>query len=103
MVATTVAIFDFTWGGRHDVKATPVDVALLRFAIDTNPVVAGADRVLLARGGDVTRDAVMLMPGVAMISVDAVAPTLAAAAPAGTLKFQFDQHAVVTLVGVIDI
>lgn len=103
MVATTVAIFDFTWGGRHDVKATPVDVALLRFAIDTNPVVAGADRVLLAQGGDATRDAVMLMPGVAMISVDAVAPALAATVPAGTLKFQFDQHAVVTLVGVIDI
>jgi hypothetical protein len=103
MVATTVAIFDFTWGGRHDVKATPVDVVLLRLAIDANPVVAGADRVLLARGGDATRDAVMLMPGVAMISVDAVAPALAAAVPAGTLKFQFDQHAVVTLVGVIDI
>jgi hypothetical protein len=43
------------------------------------------------------------MPGVAMISVDAVAPALAATVPAGTLKFQFDQHAVVTLVGVIDI
>jgi hypothetical protein len=103
VVKTMMAIIDFTWGGRHDLRMSKMDVIAVRTLIDANPVVAGADRVVLSRGADTGRDPIMLMPGVAIISVDAISPTLLSTAPVETLQFQLESHAAVTLVGVIDI
>lgn len=106
IVDTVRFIVSFAYDPRHEIVLKGQDLEILQILVRANPLIAGADRVLLSHGQILAGDGVMLMPGVALVPAEVFAPKLVASLPTvqeGALEIFFWNDLTVTLAGVIDI
>lgn len=100
------SMVSFAYDPRHEIVLKGQDLEILQILVKANPLIAGADRVLLSHGQILAGDGVMLMPGVALLPAEVFAPKLVASLPTveqGALEIFFRSDLTVTLAGVIDI
>lgn len=106
IVQTMKSLVSFAYDPRHEIVLKGQDLDILQILVKANPLIAGADRVLLSHGKILAGDGVMLMPGVALLPAEVFAPKLVASLPStkeGALEVAFRDDLTVTLAGVIDI
>jgi len=106
IVQVVQSIVSFAFDPRHQIVLKGQDLEILQILVKANPLIAGADRVLLSHGQILAGDGVMLMPGVALLPAEVFAPKLVASLPTikeGALEIFFRDDLTVTLAGVIDI
>jgi hypothetical protein len=106
VVQAVQSMVSFVYDPRHEIVLKGQDLEILRMLVKANPLIAGADRVLLSHGQILAGDGVMLMPGVALLPAEVFVPKLVAGLPTvqeGALEIFFRNDLTVTLAGVIDI
>lgn len=106
IVQVVQSMVSFAYDPSHKIVLEGQDLEILRILVQANPLIAGADRVLLSHGQILAGDGVMLMPGVALLPAEVFVPKLVASLPTvqeGVLEIVFRNDLTVTLAGVIDL
>jgi hypothetical protein len=106
IVQVVQSMVSFAYDPSHKIALEGQDLEILRILVQANPLIAGADRVLLSHGQILAGDGVMLMPGVALLPAEVFVPKLVASLPTaqeGVLEIVFRDDLTVTLAGVIDL